>query len=88
MGQGLAHWRPQRQRPGGGLHPLAAAHQQLIPQYLAQAPHGVAHGGLGDRELVCRAREAALRHHFVENAQQVQVQGAEVQGCHGWLSPL
>ncbi|MNT72024.1 hypothetical protein D3C72_2105840 [compost metagenome] len=83
MGQGLAHRGPQGQRTRSGLHALAAAHHQLIPQHIAQAPHGVAHGRLGDGQLVRCACEAALGHDLVKNTQQVQVQGAEVQGRHG-----
>ncbi len=66
-----------------GLHALALAHQELVAQGLAQASQGVAHGRLGDGQLVGRPRQAALCHHLVEDAQQVQIQCAEVQGRHG-----
>jgi len=83
MGQGLAHGGPQGQCTWRGLHPLAAAHHQFIAHHIAQAPHGIADGRLGDRQLVRSPGEAALCHHLVKDAQQVQVQGAEVQGSHG-----
>ncbi|OMP13403.1 hypothetical protein COLO4_01743 [Corchorus olitorius] len=81
--QRLADHGPQRQRARRGLHALALAHQELVAQRLAQAAQRIAHGRLGDGQLVGRPREAALRHHLVEDAQQVQIQCAEVQGGHG-----
>ncbi|MNZ97808.1 hypothetical protein D3C78_1170670 [compost metagenome] len=78
-----AHRRPQRQRAWRGLHALAMAHQQFIAQGFAQTPHGVAHGGLGDGQLVRCPRQAALGHDFVEDPQQVQIQLVKAVGCHG-----
>jgi hypothetical protein len=78
----LAHRGPQRQCARRGLHALAAAHEQVVAHHLAQAAQRVADGRLGERQLLGRAREIALGHHFVEHAQQVQVQGAEVDRCH------
>ena len=83
--QRIAHAGPQCQRPGGRLHPLAAAHHQLVSHHLAQAAHGVAHGGLGDGKLVRCLGQTALRHHFIEHTQQVQIERAKVQ-MRGHLS--
>ena len=50
---------------------------QLIAQGFAQAPQGIAHRGLGQGQIVCGPRQAAFGHDFVEDPQQVQVQGPE-----------
>ena len=83
LGQRLTHGCPQGQPDRRRLDPLATAHHQFIPHHVAQAPHRIAHGGLGDRQLVGGTREAALSHHLVENPQEVEVQRAEIQRRHG-----
>ena len=72
--QRLANHRPQRLRARRGLHALPLAHQQLVPQHLTQAAHGVADGRLGNAELVRSARQAALGHDFIKDTQQVEVE--------------
>jgi hypothetical protein len=76
---GLAYHRPQGLGARRGLHALSLAHQQLVAQDLAQPAHGIADRRLGDAELVRRAREAALGHDLVEDAQQIEIQRTKVQ---------
>ena len=83
----IADGRPQGQCPGRGLHALAAAHHQVVAEHLAQPAHGVAHGRLGQRQLVRRLGQAALGHDFVKNPQQVQVERSKVEAAgHGFKS--
>ncbi|MPN10931.1 hypothetical protein SDC9_158228 [bioreactor metagenome] len=79
MLQGLAYHRPQGLGTRRRLHALSLAHQQLVAQDLAQPAHGIADRRLGDAELVRRAREAALGHDLVEDAQQIEIQRTKVQ---------
>ena len=81
--QGLAHAGPEGQAARCRLHPLTAAHHQFVADDIPQPPHGVADGGLGDGQLVGSPCQAAFGHDLVEHPQQVEVQGAEVQGVHG-----
>ena len=80
--QGGAHLRPQSQRARRGRQALAVSAHQVFAQAFAQAAHGIAHRWLGQGQFVCRPRQAALGHHLVKDAQQVQVQGAEVDLIH------
>ena len=70
--------------PGFGLRRRqdAAGHcrEQLVAGRLAQSTQGIAHGRLGHRELHRGPRDAALDHHRAEDAQKVEVEGAEVHG--------
>lgn len=79
MLQGLAYHRPQGLGARRGLHALSLAHQQLVAQDLAQPAHGIADRRLGDAELVRCAREAALGHDLIEDAQQIEIQRTKVQ---------
>ena len=81
--QRFPHRRPDRERAGRGRHRLTAALHQLIAQCVAQAAQCVADGGLGQGQVACRTGQAAFRHDFIKNPEQVQVQGAKV----GWLQP-
>ncbi|MNR33961.1 hypothetical protein D3C85_1516890 [compost metagenome] len=67
---------------------MTVAYKQLIVQRFAQAPHGIAHRRLGDRQLVRSPRQAALRHDFVEDPQQVQVEVVEAVRRHGGNTSL
>ena len=80
-----AHRRPERLRARRGLHALAAAHQQFVAQRIAQPAQGVAHGRLGERQRLGGACQVAFRHHGVEHAQQVQVEGSEIEGLHAFI---
>ena len=52
--------------------------EQLVAGRLAQAAQGVADGGLRHRQLGGGARDVALDHHRAEDAQQVEIESAEV----------
>ena len=80
--QGFAYRGPQCQGPLGGLHAVTAAHHQVVTQHFAQSPQRVAHCWLRERQLVRSPRQAALCHHLVKDAQQVQVKGAEINRDH------
>jgi hypothetical protein len=54
------------------------AHEELVTQRLAQPLQRVAGRGLGHGQAVRGAGEVAFGHHGVEDAQQVQVEGAQV----------
>ena len=82
--QGLAHRGPQGQGARRGLHTLTVAYQQLIAYGFTQTPQRIADRRLGKGQFVGGTRQAALGHHFVEDAQQVQVQCAEVKSSH-WV---
>ena len=45
---------------------------------LTQPPQRVAHGRLRDRQVAGGAREVALCHHLVEDAEQVEIECAEI----------
>jgi hypothetical protein len=78
LAQGVTHGRPQGQRAGRGLHTGAGAAHQLVSQHFPQAAQCVAHRGLRDRQVAGGAREVALRHHLVEDAEQVEIERAKV----------
>ncbi|ASM77004.1 hypothetical protein VITFI_CDS1226 [Vitreoscilla filiformis] len=89
-GQGLlqaaqrsAHLGPQGHGPGCGCHAMWAAHEQGFPHRVVQAAQGVADGGLCHRQHGGAARQVAFGHDGVEDAQQVQIERAEVEGAHG-----
>ena len=52
--------------------------EQLLAHRPMQALQGMAGGRLGHRQAFGGAREAAFGHHGVEDAQQVEVQRAEI----------
>ena len=83
LAQCLPHGGPDRQSPWCGGHLLALSFDEFIAHRLAEAAHRIADSGLGDVEVACGPRQAALGHHFVKDAQQVQVQSTEVGGVHG-----
>jgi hypothetical protein len=78
LAQGVAHGRPQGQRARRGLHAGARAAHQLVAQHFAQAPQRIADRGLRNRQVAGGAREVALCHHLVEDAEQVEVERAKV----------
>ncbi len=73
--QGRANRPFKRQRPGGGLHVAANAHQQRVVEQGAQAGEGVADGGLAERQALGRPRHVLLAQQHVEHSQQIQVEG-------------
>jgi hypothetical protein len=85
--QRLPHLRPQALGQRGGPHALRGAREEVVVQRLAQAPDGVAHRRLRHRQRRGGARQAALGHRGIEDAQQVQVEGAEV-GRRGGHAPI
>ncbi|MNR10484.1 hypothetical protein D3C85_1267390 [compost metagenome] len=60
--------RPQRRLPGSAL-----AHQQRIPEQLAQPVQRRAHGRLADVQLLGRPRYIAAGHQRIEMQKQIQV---------------
>ena len=82
LSQRVAYRGPQGQGRRRGLHAVTGTAHQFVTQRLAQAPQGVAHRRLRHRQVVRGAREVAFGHHLVKDAQQVQVQGAEVPFIH------
>ena len=81
--QRFAHHRPQRLGMRCGLHAAAAAPHQVVAQRLAQPAQRVAHGRLGERQLVRGARQALLGHDGIEHPQQVQIKAAKYGMRHG-----
>ena len=55
---------------------------QVVAQHLAQAPQGIAHRRLGQRQVAGGAGQVALGHDLVEDAQEVQIQRAKVDIHH------
>ncbi|MDT4868105.1 hypothetical protein FQZ97_1030510 [compost metagenome] len=80
--QGVAHRGPQGCGQRRGLHAVARAPHQFVAQRLAQPLERVAHGRLRHGQVVGGPGEVVLGHHLVEDAQQVQVQRAEVRFIH------
>jgi hypothetical protein len=82
LAQRIAHRGPERERQRRGLDAIARAAHQVVADLLAQAPQRIADRRLGGRQVVRGAGEVALGHHLVEHAQQVEVQGTEVELIH------
>ena len=79
LGQHLAHHGFQFQRPLGGRHALAGAHQQGVVEQLPQAAQAVTHGRLGQVELVGGLGDVALAQQGVQVDQQVEVDTVDFQ---------
>ncbi len=73
--QGCTNRPFKRQRPGGGLHVAANAHQQRVVEQCAQAGEGVADGGLAKCQALGRPRHVLLAQQHIEHSQQIQVEG-------------
>jgi hypothetical protein len=76
--QRRAHRRPQRLRLRRRPHAAGGAREQPLAERLVQALQRVARGRLRHRQHAGGARQAALGHHGIEHAQQVEIQRAEV----------
>ena len=74
----LAHRRPHRLGMRRGRHAGRAGDEQLLVRRVAQPPQRVADRRLRHRELRCRAGHVAFDHQHVEDAQEVEVERAEV----------
>ena len=70
------------QRIRGGLHATGAAVEQLVTQFLAQAPQRVADGRLRQTQCHGRTRHLPLAQQLREHAQQVQVELTDVHALH------
>ena len=78
--EGGAHLGPERFGLRGRQDAAGDGDEELVAGRLAQAAQGVADGRLRHRQLGGGARHVALDHHGAEDAQQVEVEGAEVHG--------
>jgi hypothetical protein len=63
----------------GGLHDVAHANEELVPEEQAQRGEAVAHRRLLDLEAGSSLGDVAIPHHRVEGDEEVEVERAEVE---------
>src|SRR5690606_30991273 len=73
----FAYWSAQAFCLRRGLHALRRAHEQVVAQGGAQAPQGIADGGLRQIQAPRHGRDIALFQQVLEHHQQVQIDVAE-----------
>ena len=78
MVEAPAHLGPDLGGAGRRRHALGAAHEQIVFEHIAQSTERVADSRLGDAQPVPGTGGAALLHHGVEHAEQVEVERGEV----------
>ncbi|MCY1532375.1 hypothetical protein D9M68_676490 [compost metagenome] len=72
----------QGERPCGGFHHAALAHQQRIAREFAQSRERMAHRGLAEVQPLGGAADVALAHERGQHGEQVQVDAVEFDGFH------
>ena len=82
LGERVADALRQRFGARGGDHVVAAAHEQLVPERVAQPIEGVADRRLAQPDHVAGPRHAALLHQRVEGLEQVEIEGGEIHVAH------
>jgi hypothetical protein len=84
LGERGPHGLGERQRPGGGPHPLGPAGEQLVAEQGAQAGEIVAHRRLAEPDPGRGAGDAALREQGVEGDEEVEVEAGQISvvDCH------
>ena len=81
-GKGRTNLRPHRLRMRGGPHAVGHPHEQVLAHGFTQPAQRVTDGRLRHRQTRRSTGQAAFGHDSVKDAQQVQVERAEVHG-HG-----